>query len=400
MKTKYTLYFTPDILSYLVFHEQGTCSGSSDDIIENTDRDFPPKFSILVPGLSEWCERFAQATDFAETTTVPEFDWRCWHRDGLIFAKEVFRQLPRSYNLIYKAPYEDRSGILGTIDFSKDPVDEIIHSLGPIPNWPDTKPSYKYNVFFSVGQAEQGWTMISFYVGKLKYDLALYDRQELQCLRTWLERIVADNENIIRYSLGRRTREIFMMPQRIGQLSQMGQIRIENSSGDDLFSAYVHRREFVRGIYLSLMSFFAFGSCPAGEFQAVVFPEGVFRQAYNDLRSDIIEWYITDELYFRSTVPTNTGSRQVNKALVLFSGCFSEATDFPDFRAWSTQQPDPDTHPQDYDIWWQEGWGIAKEIRKRLPADTDLFYQCFDPALPEKHPVYDPCLPKIIVPNQ
>ena len=51
-----------------------------------------------------------------------------------------------NYNLKYKSPYEDKSGTLPEIDFSKDDVDSIIASLGNHPYLPDAKPSYKYNV--------------------------------------------------------------------------------------------------------------------------------------------------------------------------------------------------------------------------------------------------------------
>lgn len=196
---------SPDI-DYYYQDEEGMCGGSSDDVIENYEWDLQPRFNIIIPGIAEWCERYVLATDFANTTTDPSFDWRRWHRDGLLFAKELYRQLPRNYNLIYRKPFEDRSGILNEVDFSKDSVDDVIRSLGTIPDLPDAKPALKYNVAFTAEQAEYGLVTVKFRVGNLECDLTIYDLQDLQYVRKWMEGIAKNGDGITRTILRRLPR--------------------------------------------------------------------------------------------------------------------------------------------------------------------------------------------------
>ena len=213
-----------------------------------------------------------------------------------------------------------------------------------------------------------------------------------------------------------------MVPQSIGQFTSMGQFYIEEGYGEIPFFSYVDRREFVRALYLSLMSFFGFNIYTTEEFRTDNYPQGEERarrwQDYNNLRSDIIEWFITDELYNNMPRPSESGHREVNESIVMFAdygccfwdtmgvgsgdydGLFLDCGEFemeiPGLEQWLKQYEDPqDDYPYD---WWQKGWEIAKEVRKRLPPNVDLYYMCFDPRKPGERVSYCSCLPRIIVP--
>ena len=55
---------------------------------------------------------------------------------------------------------------------------------------------------------------------------------------------------------------------------------------------------------------------------------------------------------------------------------------------------------QTFEQWWQEGWMLAKEIRRQLPARIDLYYMCFNPKCPDKIIDYQAGFPRIIVPQE
>ena len=174
------------------------------------------------------------------------------------------------------------------------------------------------------------------------------------------------------------------------------------------------------------MTHFGFGIYTTEEFQTENYPKGeelVKRwQPYNNLKSDIIEWYITDDLYYNAPIPKETGSHQVNETVVIFPDCGCCMWDtmgvgsgnevglhldsgeydmnIPGLGNWINRCDYPDVQDPDYERWWLKGWRIAKEIRKRLPPTIDLYYMCFDPTRPDTHPDYNCCLPRIIVPNQ
>lgn len=426
METDHTLYIWPDY-DYYIQDEEGKCYGSTDDEVYNNDMDQLPRFSFIVPGISEWWERYVRVTDFAETTTDPSFDWRRWHRDGLLFAKEVYRQLPRNYNLIYKCPFEDRSGILKEVNISKDSVDDVIQSLGPIPDMPDAKPSFKHNVLFTVNTAEQRLIDISFKVGNYERSLYIYDLEDLKYVRLWLERIVIQKDEMARtIAFNQHHTDSFMIPQRIGQFTQMGQLRIETSSGEELFSAYVNRREFVRGLYLTLMNHFGFSIYTSEEFRRRKYPKGEELKKrwlpYNTLRSDIIEWFITDDLFFHNPLPDVSSPRGVNETVVMWVDCgccfwdtmgigsgdenglYLDSGTFdmniPGLKEWIERWDVPDEKYPEFKDWWQEGWRIAKEVRKRLSANIDLYYMSYNPKSPEAQIDFDSRLPKNIVPFQ
>ena len=412
MKKEHHITICPDI-DCVLMDEEGCGDSCYEDEIYNTEAHLAPIFSFVVPGFYEWHRRFEDKTDFAETTTDPSFDWRSWHRDGLLFAKEIYRQLPRNYNLIYRSPYEDRSGVIAEVDLSKDNIDSIIKSLGASPYNPDDKPSYKDNIIVRIWDEipPKVFLSITLSINKYSISLAFHNYDDLKRLRLWMEHIAEDREDIIQtqFSPGYK---FIMIPQRIGQFTQMGRFRIEALDPDDCFSGYVNRREFVRTLYLSLMTHFGFGAYKPNEFQKSLFPEQDIQWVlYNTLRSDIIEWFITDELYQSFPIPKNSPERKVNETVVMFpdggccfwdtmgAGCGDEEglhldsgdfdMDIPGLRKWIAGEGGS---------WWENGWELAKEVRKRLPSNIDLYYMCFDPSKPEDKVAYHCSLPRLLVP--
>ena len=47
-----------------------------------------------------------------ETTTKDNFEWEDWHKRGIELAKQLRAKLPKSCDLWYDAPFEDKSGTI------------------------------------------------------------------------------------------------------------------------------------------------------------------------------------------------------------------------------------------------------------------------------------------------
>lgn len=73
--------------------------------------------------------------------------------------------------------------------------------------------------------------------------------------------------------------------------------------------------------------------------------------------------------------------------------------DVPGLKKWSEFYDNPD-EGQTFVEYWKEGWELAKQIRKLLPENIDLFFMCYDPSHPETVVKYFSTLPRIIVPNK
>ena len=143
------------------------------------------------------------------------------------------------------------------MDLSKDDIDEIIKSLGVLPNIPEETPSYKNNVTFQVDNEEKDVLAITMTVRNYTHTLRAHRSYILEYLSKWMERVVIGDEDVIQcVSFDGDTLQ--MIPQRIGQFTQMGQFRVVNHNEEELFSAYVDRQEFIRGLNLSLMDNFGF----------------------------------------------------------------------------------------------------------------------------------------------
>lgn len=188
----------------------------------------------------------------------------------------------------------------------------------------------------------------------------------------------------------------------------------KNCPYNDEFTAYVDTKEFVRGFYLSLMTELGFGLYEGID----NYPEEEERNAiwkpYNDLKSRKIEAYISGDEIREDGVQS-----YVNESFVMFpdwggcifwdtmgvgSGDFDElSTDNGDFKLnvpglqkWGDFYDNHD-NSQTFEQWWQEGWKLAKEIRRQLPDSIDLYYMCFDPKSPDEIIDYHSWLPRIIV---
>lgn len=293
MKTEHFLRITPN-LDTLFDDENGMSYPAYDDEIDNEYMKLFPRFKFYVPGIYEWLRRFENATNFSETTTDPSFDWRGWHRDGLLFAKEIFSHLPRNYNLLYLRPYEDKSGVIQSfVDFSTDPINEIIRSLQAGPYNLSEKPAFCEVIDVKV------WIehlfSINLRVNKSNTTFALRELGDFENLRLWMEGVAEDKEDFIekRMSPGFRFQ---MMPQRIGQFTQMGRFMVECLCPDDFFTAYVNRKDFIRTLYNALINYFMSDNYPSKEEGKVPLYLPELKDpwvAYNLLRSEIVERYIS-----------------------------------------------------------------------------------------------------------
>ena len=80
----------------------GACyQAPSDTLCRRAYKMEPNHYTIILPGLTEWAERYRQAYDAESGSVKADFDWRDWHRDGLIFTKEIYRRLPRHIPVYY-----------------------------------------------------------------------------------------------------------------------------------------------------------------------------------------------------------------------------------------------------------------------------------------------------------
>lgn len=86
-------------------------------------------YYMLIPGIMEWVARYRQATDFTTNTTNHDFDWMSWHRDGLLFAREIYRNLPRNIPFRYEIPETDTSGIIENFDVTEKAIDSLIENI-------------------------------------------------------------------------------------------------------------------------------------------------------------------------------------------------------------------------------------------------------------------------------
>ena len=182
-------------------------------------------------------------------------------------------------------------------------------------------------------------------------------------------------------------------------------------------TAYVNVREFVIGLYLSLMTELGFGlyegvdNYPSGEEISIRW------RPYNELKSNVIESYIAGQV----PVSEHGTNISVNETIVMFpdyGGCIFWDTmgvgvgdadevcletgtfklNVPGLDKWSEFYDNPDDSLS-FEEYWRVGWELAKKVRKQLPDNIDLYYMCYDPKQPERIIDYECRLPRIIVPR-
>ncbi len=410
-KTPY-IRISPD-LDVLYQDAEGCCALAYGDEISNNSPCLGPLFLIVIPGIEEWVKRYVFATDFAETTTDPSFDWVTWHYEGLCFAKAIWEQLPRCYKLYYQPPYEDHSGTIGDVVIDEN-VDSLIDSLRMFANKNAASLSIKDNVEYQLERKEDS-IETTFRINKLVFKIGI-PFLRLTGIKKWMKCIIDAKEDVCTIQMGEF--DIHYAHQTVGSHPEMGRFWISKRYPcDSEFCAYVNTKEFVKGLYLSLMTELGFGlyegidNPPKGEERNALW------RPYNDLKSRKIESFI------HSIDIQEDGIRSyVNESFVLFpdwGGCifwdtmgvgtgdFAELiTDYGDIKLnvpglekWGEFYDNHDDS-QTFEELWQEGWELAKEIRRQLPDRIDLYYMCFNPKEPDKIVGYDCRLPRIIVPIQ
>lgn len=393
--------------------EEGCCYSAFGDEICIEDPELGPRFSIVMPGIEEWLKRYENATDFAETKTDPSFDWKAWHYEGLCFAKAIREQLPRCYTLYYDPPYEDRSNTISKIEID-DNVEDEINRLKPESVPAAVRPSFTNNLEFSV-ERKTDTVSVSFKVGNAKTDVEIqFDR--LTGLKSWLKNIIEGHESTS--GLGLPGLHLYFFRQVIGSHPDMGEFWIiPTCQHDAVFQAYVNIKDFVKGIYLSVMTNLGFmlyddiDNYPSGKEREKLWTP------YNTLKSGIIESFISGQPFKGSS---NDERYHINESFVMFpdyggcifwdtmgggSGDFDELLtdsgvlkiDVPGLEKWSEFYDNHD-NSQSYEDYWNEGWKLAKQVRKQLPENIDLYYMCYDPSRPNSAVGYNCRLPRIIVP--
>lgn len=412
MNKKPYIRISPDI-DVLFVDGDSCCASAYGDEISNDSPWLGPRFSIIVPGIDKWVRRYEDTTDFAETTTEPSFDWISWHYEGLCFAKAIWEQMPRCYTLYYEPPFEDHSGTIGEVIIDEN-VDSLIGRLRPLAKRTPAPLSRKDNIEYQL-ERKDDCVQITFRINNLVLGMPL-SFKSLPGIKQWLKDIIDAKGEVCTIQL--TGYNLHYARQTVGSHPEMGRFWIsKNCPYNDEFTAYVDTKEFVRGFYLSLMTELGFGLYEGIDNH----PEGEERNAvwkpYNDLKSRKIEAYISGIEIREDGIQS-----YVNESFVMFpdwggcifgdtmgvgSGDFDElSTDNGDFKLnvpglqkWGDFYDNHD-NSQTFEQWWQEGWKLAKEIRRQLPDRIDLYYMCFDPKSPDEIIDYNSWLPRIIVPRE
>lgn len=251
MKDSPFIRISPDI-DTLYIDAEGCCYLAYGDEVGIYDPSLGPCFSFVIPGLEEWATRYAMATDFADTTTDPSFDWKAWHYEGLCFAKAIWERLPRCYTLYYEPPYEDKSGTIGkiTIDANIDKIIDKFHSL--VGDNAVAEPSIKDNIIYKVERKDDNLTTM-FRINNLEMEVSI-PLGKLTAIRLWLKEIMeCDGEDKV-CSVRLDAFSFHFAHQTVGAHREMGQFWISKPNayeGD--FHAYVNTQEFARSLNLALM---------------------------------------------------------------------------------------------------------------------------------------------------
>lgn len=405
------ILLSPDI-DTLYQDSDGCCANAYGDVIYNDSPWQGPLFSIVLPGIEEWVKRYEFATDFAETTTDSSFDWISWHYEGLCFAKAIWEQMPRCYTLYYAPPYEDRSKTIGNVIIDNN-VESLIERLRPLANTTAALVSIKDNIEYKF-KRERDCIQATFCINKLTFNIP-FAYNHITGIKHWLKEIIEAKNNVC--SIQMQGYNLNYAHQTVGFHPEMGRFWISKGYPyHNEFCAYVNTKDFVKVLYLSLMTELGFGlyddidKYPKGEELNAIW------KPYNDLKSNKVEAYITG-------IENQEDDTQnyVNETFVLFpdwggcifwdtmgvgSGYFDYLyTDYetfminvPGLQKWGDFYDNHDDS-QTYEQWWKEGWLLAQEIRRQLPNRIDLYYMCFDPKNPNKIIEYQSGLPRILVPR-
>ena len=275
------LILCPSLTSMYVDTDGKPCEVQSDTISKRDYLWVRDSYSVIVPGLKEWCERYRRALDPETLIVESGFDWRGWHHDGLLFLSEIHSRLPREVTLRYARPQGDESGLVEDFDVTQEKIDKVLEQLGPVPY--DREPIIEDNVVVGV-KNEDGYLCVRLKT-KGTYDTFTFSLEpdSLDLLKGFLERIIMCDGKPVEWESNHEQNGMYFFPQTIGDVRHMGQLHIytEGKSEPD-YTAYVNARQLIRSIYRSIMS------------SVSSFKDD---QAYKGLQSNIIEWYIDDRLY-------------------------------------------------------------------------------------------------------
>lgn len=247
MDRKSFIRISPDI-DVLYIDSDSCCGIVYGDEICNESPSLGPRFSIVVPGIEEWVKRYENATDFVETVTAPSFDWITWHYEGLCFAKAIWEQIPRCYELYYEPPFEDHSGTVGKL-LIDEKVDGLIDRLRPLANLASAPLSTKDNIEYKVERKEDS-LQFTFRINELVFDLPL----SFKCLigiKQWLNDIIDTKTGVCTVHV--QEYDLHYSHQTVGMHPEMGRFWISRCYPYDIeFCAYVDTQEFVKE-FLSLI---------------------------------------------------------------------------------------------------------------------------------------------------
>lgn len=232
-------------------------------------------YSVVVPGLMEWYGRYLHQVSNPDDG----FDWSGWHRDGLLFTKEIYLSLPRSVPMRYVVPAEDRSNTLESFDVTEGRIDSLLDVIG-------NKPTEREAVAFdniAVGVKEEDGYIVVRLKTKGKFDNITFQmgNESLELVREFLEKIALTDHETVSCESRQSDFDMYFYPQTIGGLKHMGQLHIF-SDREFAFSAYINSRHFVRSLYRSIISY-------AGSLNDST--------VYKLFQSRLLECYIDDARY-------------------------------------------------------------------------------------------------------
>ena len=232
-------------------------------------------YSFVVPGILEWYERYRMAV-LADSS---EFDWKGWHRDGLLFAKQIYDNLPHKISVRYEIPKEDNSGLIESFEVSAEKIESLLASLGD--STQECEPVISDPIVVGVKE-EDSEIHIRLKV-KGKYDCYTFcmDYDTLKLMREFLEKVALNEQNTSVWESKSAENGIYFYPQAIGGFKHMGQLQIF-SDRELVFSAYINSRQFIRSIYRSVMAHISTMND---------------NKVYRTFQSNILECYIDDERY-------------------------------------------------------------------------------------------------------
>ena len=245
-------------------------------------------YYMLIPGITEWVARYRQATDFMTMTTNPEFDWTLWHRDGLLFAKEIYKNLPRNIPFRYEIPATDTSGLIESFDVTEEAIDSLLDNLQISDE--DSEPVICEKIV-TLAKDDDGALAIKLKINDKNLEYVFHiEYPSMTFLKVFLEKIAMSKGEPVGWDSKYSRSGIYFYPQTIGTVNHMGQFQMQlDGKSEPVVAAYVNSRELVRSIYRNIMS---------------VLNSLADKTPSKDLRSDIIEWYIDDDRYENTPMPS------------------------------------------------------------------------------------------------